>query len=89
MRPAERQPDVTAIGKFAVAGIAIDLQNPLEALQVGDRPFGLAVGRINIGNARRIRPTPRAIIGSIGPKLAGLGAAAAGVEDGRGGLVRK
>src|SRR3954453_3641572 len=55
MRPAERQPDVPPLRQLAVAGIAIDLQNSLEALQVGDRPLGFAVGCIDIGNARRVR----------------------------------
>src|SRR6478609_3520283 len=45
MRPAERKADLAAIGQLTVAGITIDLQNSLEALEVGDRPLGLAVGR--------------------------------------------
>ena len=89
MRPAERKPDVAALGQLAVAGIAVDLQDALEAIEMGDRPLGFAIGRVDIGNARWIRAAPRPIIGSIGPKLAGLGAAAAGIEYGRGGLVRK
>ena len=89
MRPAERQPGVAALGQLAVAGIAVDLQDALEAIEMGDRPLGFAIGRVDIGNARWIRAAPRPIIGSIGPKLAGLGAAAAGIEHGRGGLVRK
>jgi len=32
MRPAERKLDVAALGQPAVAGIAIDLQDSLEAL---------------------------------------------------------
>ena len=36
--------DVAALGELAVAGIAIDLQDPLEAVEMGDRPLGLAVG---------------------------------------------
>ena len=59
MRPAERKPDVTAVGQLAVAGIAIDLQNSLEALEVGDRPLGFAIGRVDTGNARWIRAAPR------------------------------
>jgi hypothetical protein len=38
MRPAERKPDVAALGQLAVAGIAIDLQDALEA-------FKVAIGR--------------------------------------------
>jgi hypothetical protein len=54
---------------------------------VGDRPLGLAIGRVDIGNARWIRTTPGTVIGGIGPELAGLGPATAGIEDGRGGLI--
>src|SRR3984893_4620832 len=87
MRPAERKPDVAAIGQLTVAGIAIDLQNSLEALEVGDRPLSFAIGRVDIGNARWIRPTPGTVVGGIGPKLAGLGAATAGMEYGHGGSI--
>jgi hypothetical protein len=89
MRPAEGKPDVTAIGQLTGAGKAIDLQNALEALEVGDRPLGFAVGCVDIGNTRWVGPTPGTVIGSISSKLTGLGTAAAGIEDGRGGLVRE
>ena len=53
MRPAERQPDVATLGELAVTGIAIDLQDALEALQMGHRPLGFAIGRVDIGDAWR------------------------------------
>ncbi len=37
MRPAERKPDVAALGQLAVAGIAVDLQDALEAVEMGDQ----------------------------------------------------
>ena len=40
--PAERKIDVAALGELAVAGMAVDLQDPLEAVEMGDRPLGLA-----------------------------------------------
>src|SRR5207248_8723721 len=80
MRPAERKRDVPALGELGVAGIAIDLQDPLEAIEMGDRPFRLAVGCIDISNARRIGAAPWPIVRGIGPELPGLGAAAAGIE---------
>ena len=83
MRPAERQPDVAAVGEFAVTGIAIDLQNSLEAFKMGDGPFGFAIGCVDIGNPRWIGSSPWPIIGGVGPELAGLGAAAAGIEHRR------
>src|SRR5450756_668637 len=43
MRPAERKPDVAPLGELAVAGIAIDLQDALEA--------GIAPGNVEIGEA--------------------------------------
>ena len=52
MRPAERESDVAAVGEFAVTSIAVDLQDTLEALQMGDRPIGFAIGRVDVGNAR-------------------------------------
>jgi hypothetical protein len=64
VRPAECQPDVASVGEFAVPGIAVDLQNALEALQVGGRPFGFTIGRVDIGNIWWIRPTPGAVIQS-------------------------
>jgi hypothetical protein len=46
MRPAERKLDVATLGQLAVAGITVDLQDSLEALEMGDRPLGFAVGRV-------------------------------------------
>ena len=63
MRPAERKSDVATIGQLAVTGIAVDLQDTLEALEVSDGPLGFAIGRVDIGNARWIRPTPGTVIG--------------------------
>ena len=54
---------------------------------MGDRPLGLAIGRIDIGDAGRVGAAPRAIIARVGPELAGLGASAAGIEHRRRGLV--
>jgi hypothetical protein len=34
VRPAERKLDVAALGELAVAGIAIDLQDPLEGVEM-------------------------------------------------------
>ena len=67
MRPAERKSDVAAVGEFAVTGIAVDLQDTLEAPQVDDGPLGFAIGRVDIGNTRWIRPAPGTVIGGIGP----------------------
>jgi hypothetical protein len=67
MRPAKCKRDVATLGELGVAGIAIDLQDPLEAVEMGDRPLGLAIWRVDIGNPQWIRPAPRTVIGGIGP----------------------
>jgi hypothetical protein len=66
MRPAERKPDVAALGELAVAGIAVDLQDSLEAVEMSKRPLGLAVGCIDIDDARRIGAAPWLVVGGIG-----------------------
>jgi hypothetical protein len=37
MRPAECKLNIAALGELAIAGIAIDLQDPLEACEMDDR----------------------------------------------------
>ncbi len=43
-----------ALGQDLVARVAIDLQRAREALKMPDRLLGSAVGRVEIGHARRI-----------------------------------
>ena len=40
-----------------------------------DRSSSRAVGRVHVGDAGRIGPTPGPVVARIRPKLAGLGAA--------------
>jgi hypothetical protein len=54
VRPAECKLNVATLGQLAIAGIAIDLQDPLEACQMGDWSVGSAIGGVDIGDARRI-----------------------------------
>lgn len=65
--PAERKSYVATLGKRPVAGIAVDLKNAREASEMGDRPLGLAIGRIHIGDGGRIGATPGPVIAGIGP----------------------
>lgn len=44
MGPAEGELDIAALSEHAIAAIAIDLQDALEAIEVRDRPISLAVG---------------------------------------------
>ena len=87
MSPTEGEIDVATLGEGAIATIAIDLQNALEAGQVSDRPFGLAVRRVDVSHAGRIGTTPRTIVAGVGPELADLGATASRIKHRRRGLV--
>lgn len=53
-------------GELAIAGIAVDLQDPLEACEMGDRSIGFAIGGIDIGDARRIGAAPWPVVRGIG-----------------------
>ena len=46
-----------------------------------DRSSSRAVGRVHVGDAGWVRPTPGPVVARIRPKLAGLGAAAARIEQ--------
>jgi hypothetical protein len=74
VRPAECKADIASVGELAIAGITVDLQNALEALQMGDGPFGFAIGCVDVNDARWITAAPRPVVSGIGPKLTGLGA---------------
>ncbi len=79
--------DVAALGKSPIATVAVDLQHTLEAGKMSNRPLGLAVGCVDVGDAGRVRPAPGSIIARIGPELAGLGSSAPRIEHRRRGLV--
>ncbi len=87
MAPAEGQAHGVLLGQRAVSGIAVDLQDADEAGEMTDRLFGLAVRRIEVGDAGRVSSAPGAIIAGIGEELARLRAAPAGIEHRRRGLV--
>ena len=57
--PAEGKPHVALLGQHLVAAVAVDLQDAVEAGEMRDRPLGLAIRRVDVGDARRIacRPT--------------------------------
>lgn len=44
VRPTERKLNVAPLGEFGVAGIAVDLQSPLEPTEMDDRSLGFAIG---------------------------------------------
>jgi hypothetical protein len=67
MDPAKRKAHVAALSQPAVAGIAVDLQDAPEAIEMDDWPLGFAVWGVDIGHARRIGSCPWPVIGGIGP----------------------
>ena len=56
--PAEGEADVALLGERAIAGVAVDLKDALEAGKMRDRLRGLAVGRVDIGDRRRVGSAP-------------------------------
>ena len=48
VRPTGRQHDVAAGGQSFEAGVAIDLQETLEAFEVSGGPFSLAIGTVEV-----------------------------------------
>jgi hypothetical protein len=67
-------------------GVPLGRSTPTKPAEMGERPLGLAVWRIDIGDAWRIGPAPRIITG-IGEELAGLGSSAARIKHELRGLV--
>ena len=90
MGPAEGELDVTTFGEDPIAAVAVNLENALEAGEMANRPLGLAVGRIEVDDARWIgAAAPRPIIARIRPQLAEFGAPSAGIEHRSRGLIGK
>jgi hypothetical protein len=80
MGPAGSQDDALA-RQLLKAGITIDLQNTAEVGKVRRRPFGLAVGAVEVNNRRRIGTVPRLIIARVDPQATGLGPTTARIEN--------
>jgi hypothetical protein len=80
MGPAEGELYVTTVSEDPVATVAINLENALEVGEMTNRPLGLAIGRIDVDNARWIGAAPPAIVARIGPQLGEFGASPAGIE---------
>jgi hypothetical protein len=73
VQPAKCKLNVATLGQLAIAGVAIDLQDPLDAYQMSDWSVGFAIGGIDIGDARRIGAAPWPVVRRIGSELTGLG----------------
>ena len=87
MRPTEGELHWGGFSERAITGVAVDLHSAAKAFEVGDGTLGLAIGRVHVSDGRRRWSAPRPIITGIGPELASLGSAAAGIEHRRGGLI--
>ena len=87
VRPAESQRNRVALGQRFVGAVAIDLEASSEAGQMRGGTLVLAVGLVDIGDARRLGTAPGPVVAGIGPQLAGLGLASARIEHRRARLV--
>jgi hypothetical protein len=70
------------ISQLFVDRIAVALHDAGIACQQSKRVLAAAAGRIGIGDARRVGPTPRPVVPRDRPEVAGLGPAPAGIEHG-------
>ena len=66
MGPAKGELHRAAFSKHPATAIAVNLQDTPEAGEMSDRPLGLAIGRIDVGDAGRVGAAPRPIIPYIG-----------------------
>src|SRR3954467_10391205 len=83
MRPAACEADLALLSQRPVPGVAVDLENALEAGEMRDRLRGRSVGSVDIGDSRRVCSAPRAVVSGISPELPGLRPAPAGIEHRR------
>ena len=88
LREHERSAALAVVpGEALVAGVAVHLQNAVEASQ---RPFGVRTGPawgVGEHDAGRVAAAPRAVVPRHRPEIARLGLAAAGIEHRDRGLV--
>lgn len=90
MRDAQRRAaPARGLGQPVVAGIAIDLQDPVEAGQEGFGILAGAAGRVEVDDARQSRSAPGPVIAGQRPKVAGLRRAAPRIQHRRSGLVHE
>lgn len=66
VRPAEGKHGAALVCEHTIAAIAVDLQDSTKAGKMGNRPLGLSVRRINIGDARWVVSLPGPVIAGVG-----------------------
>ena len=80
-------PGLALVGQRLVGAVAVDLQDAAKAGKMHGGPPVLAVGLVDIANARQLRVAPGPIVARVGPELAGLGLSPARIEHRRPRLV--
>jgi hypothetical protein len=75
------------LGENLITAIAPHLQHTREAAEMSDRPLGLAIRRIDMGDRRWIGAAPGTITADIGEQLPRFGPSTAGIEHRRRRLV--
>lgn len=94
MRPAMRHPNGGAalargFGQAVVAGIAIDLQDAVEARQEGFGILSRATWGVEVDHARRVLTAPWPVVAGQRPEISGLCRPAPGVQHGGGGFIHE
>jgi len=80
MRPAGRQDHAALVSELLEPGIAVDLKDALEGVEMCLRPDRPAVGLVDVEGCRRIGARPAPLVAGVDPQPAGLGAPAPGIE---------
>ena len=87
MAPASRENDVPSLRQRLKAGIAVDMKNAAEPLEMRGLTFGFAVRRVKIDRSRRLRPAPGSLLAGVDPQPPRLGSPSAGIEHRHGRVV--
>ena len=80
MRPTSGQDDVASGLQPLEPGVAIDVEDSRELLQMRRRTLALAIRRKHKDGCRRSGSAPRSLVTRVHPKPSSLGAAATGIE---------
>ena len=88
-QPHRRTARAAGSGEPVVAGIAVDLEDAVEAVEELFGIFAAAPGRVEVDHAGRIAAAPGTVVAGQCPQPAGLGLAAARIEHRRPRLVHE
>jgi hypothetical protein len=80
VRPARGKDDVALAGQPFEPGIAVDVENALEVLEMRRRALGLSVRCEQIDSCRRLGSRPRSLLTCVDPKTSSLRASATRIE---------